>query len=300
LIDFGDFGSKHYVRENMMLKQSLKPISIAVTLALASVSAHALNAPAIGTAAPGFNGLYLSVWDSNGNNSEVVNLSYAYADITAAGALTPDSASSPFTTATNPATGTGSVLQLNFGTIPGFSSLFTSSNIASTEFMVTAAVSGGEPTEAAAVTYNGTPTISYSAMTALTNSVQGEIAAWEEPSTANSGYVTDTTGQSLLSVQGSNGTLGGGNLGLSGASFGGAVGTALNFYNYTTTKSGHNNVAVITPFANSTGNGFWFLSTSGVLSYDVPTSAVPLPAAVWLLGSGLLGLAGISRRRIAA
>jgi hypothetical protein len=29
------------------------------------------------------------------------------------------------------------------------------------------------------------------------------------------------------------------------------------------------------------------------------TSAVPLPAAVWLLGSGLLGLAGVSRRRLA-
>jgi hypothetical protein len=28
-------------------------------------------------------------------------------------------------------------------------------------------------------------------------------------------------------------------------------------------------------------------------------SAVPLPAAVWLLGSGLLGLAGVSRRRLA-
>jgi hypothetical protein len=29
-------------------------------------------------------------------------------------------------------------------------------------------------------------------------------------------------------------------------------------------------------------------------------SAVPLPAAVWLLGSGLLGLAGIGRRRLSA
>jgi len=27
------------------------------------------------------------------------------------------------------------------------------------------------------------------------------------------------------------------------------------------------------------------------------TSAVPLPAGVWLIGSGLLGLAGIGRRR---
>jgi hypothetical protein len=29
------------------------------------------------------------------------------------------------------------------------------------------------------------------------------------------------------------------------------------------------------------------------------TTPVPLPAAVWLLGSGLLGLAGVGRRRAA-
>lgn len=44
------------------------------------------------------------------------------------------------------------------------------------------------------------------------------------------------------------------------------------------------------------GAGYVTLSASG-LSYS--TSAVPLPPAVWLLGSGLLGLAGISRRKSA-
>jgi len=31
-----------------------------------------------------------------------------------------------------------------------------------------------------------------------------------------------------------------------------------------------------------------------------PINAVPLPAAVWLFGSGLLGLVGLARRRKAA
>jgi hypothetical protein len=62
---------------------------------------------------------------------------------------------------------------------------------------------------------------------------------------------------------------------------------------------------------NSTGtvetviSGVWSLvfnavggsATSATLTWT-PT-AVPLPAAVWLLGSALLGLAGVSRRRLA-
>jgi hypothetical protein len=43
------------------------------------------------------------------------------------------------------------------------------------------------------------------------------------------------------------------------------------------------------------------LSSAGVLSYDAPSTApVPVPAAIWLLGSGLMGLVGIGRRRNAA
>jgi hypothetical protein len=64
---------------------------------------------------------------------------------------------------------------------------------------------------------------------------------------------------------------------------------------------------------NGTASGTGFAFSLGTMTYgavagvgaDVLTftgnagSAVPLPAAVWLLGSGLLGLAGVSRRRLA-
>lgn len=41
--------------------------------------------------------------------------------------------------------------------------------------------------------------------------------------------------------------------------------------------------------------GTWTLATNGTLSY----SAVPVPAAIWLLGSAIAGLFGVSRRRVA-
>ena len=44
-------------------------------------------------------------------------------------------------------------------------------------------------------------------------------------------------------------------------------------------------------------SGVWSLGLNGTLSYTAPTVATPIPAAVWLLGSGLVGLVGVSRRR---
>lgn len=45
--------------------------------------------------------------------------------------------------------------------------------------------------------------------------------------------------------------------------------------------------------------GYVTLTSSG-LSFSQTAAPVPLPAAIWLLGSGLLGLAGVGRRKLAA
>lgn len=44
----------------------------------------------------------------------------------------------------------------------------------------------------------------------------------------------------------------------------------------------------------------WFAGNTTVQPNPVPSSVVPVPAAAWLLGSGLIGLVGVARRKAQA
>ena len=83
---------------------------------------------------------------------------------------------------------------------------------------------------------------------------------------------------------------------------GGAVGSPLNLISYIAggTPGGADDIAntpVVTSAVGSSGNRGVFNLSGSTLSYSVGASTVPLPAAGWLLISGLLGLVAISRRR---
>jgi hypothetical protein len=70
-----------------------------------------------------------------------------------------------------------------------------------------------------------------------------------------------------------------------------AIGTAARFFYAETVRSGFYNT---TAYAGAGGYATWLLGADGHLTYTVP--AVPLPAGVWLLISGLAGFAAVGRR----
>ena len=97
--------------------------------------------------------------------------------------------------------------------------------------------------------------------------------------TANSGYFSGVWGPSIGGALRYDNTITG------------FTGTQLMSFIYADAADTINNA----PFATAFANGQWKVdATLGKVSY---VAAVPVPAAVWLLGSGLMGLIGISRRR---
>jgi hypothetical protein len=264
----------------------LKTAIAAALLGASSVSAFAQTPPAAGpTPVPGLvpGGLIVEAWDTTTGTSLSEWLG---GDISTFGA--------PSAT---PAAGE----TLDYGILGGasvFNGLFSASEVTAgdVKFTVTAVNDVAPASPIVDTTVAGTPgTVRGSAVISDAQKVNTGIASIMNgatacnsvnPCTATStnapGYAVTDLGITAMGATGTSGTAGG---------------TALAFYQYNDTGS-TSSIVTPTQFGNATGAATWALSASGDLVYSVPGAApVPLPAAMWLFGSGLLGLAGISRRK---
>jgi hypothetical protein len=291
------------------MKLSFKPVAAAVTLALAAASAHAqLATPGFSANAPGTTAgnspVVLSIFDpsTHANFSEAVNFGYSFSDMTSAA----------FSGGTDPAFHSATVngqqvKQLDFGVIPNYLATFGANDATATYWITgySGSATGVGASQQQLVTQPTTATLPNGAFPTITvmNAVNTAGSKFL-PNWGTGGTSIDTTGGATNNT-GTNtnwtDTLANGFKSQPTSS---TVGSALNMYELD--KNGQitgSKSAKVTEIGNAQGAGFWFLDAStGDLSWNVlaSTSPVPLPAAAWLLLSGLAGLGAVGRRRLKA
>jgi hypothetical protein len=280
------------------MKLSITPVALVVTMALGAAVAQA-QTPSYGTTSPNdgglADGLYLAVWDNTSGYTDLVDLNSTITQVAiSSGTLTTPTPGSNGWTQVSNFDGYATVDQINLGTISNFSSLFASPS-ASTQYAVVAANNTGTDV-LATIAQGTTPTVTESAVKTMQGSIGGEVAEWNTAS--NTSPLSDKTNTQSWSIPSGSG-LGDGNLGLTGDSFSSAVGTAESFYSYVVNTATRPASLTTTQYSYQGQGGFWFLSSTGDLSWNLITTAstVPLPPAVWLFASGLIGLGLIGRRR---
>ncbi|MHB8813681.1 MAG: VPLPA-CTERM sorting domain-containing protein [Steroidobacteraceae bacterium] len=281
------------------MKLSITPVAVAVTMALGVAVAQAQIEPTFGSTNPadgGSNdGLYLAVWDNTSNETDLVDLTAIYKQVSltkSTSMVTPTPGSNGWTTVSN-FDGFASVDQLNLGTISNWSTVFPSGGTGTTFFAVVAGNNQGQQDLSSAALNNINP-VTPTAIHDYDAAILGESANWASAS-SGSPLADLTPGTAAYSAV--NGPLKDGSEGLTGANFGVQVGTAAGFYSYVSNQLA--GTSSVTPYTYNGQQGFWLLSTAGDLTWNLVASnaTTPLPAAVWLFASGLIGLGLIGRRR---
>jgi hypothetical protein len=282
------------------MKFSIKPVAVAVAVALASAVAQAQTIPTMGTGNSfdgGSNdGLFLAVWDNTSLHTDLVSLTSLYSDVAfnsgGTSVLTTPTVGSNGWSQINNFDGVATVDQLNLGSVTNFASVFGTPS-STTFYAVVAAnntATGLVSTAPFSNTYTG------SALVNQDHAIQGESANWN--SNSSSGPLADLSGTANFNVVTGvcSATLCDGTQN-SGVDQSVNVGSAAAFFNYA--KASSRSPTTTTEYTFNNQAGFFFLSDTGDLTWNLvaPTSTVPLPPAVWLFASGLIGLGVIGRRR---
>jgi hypothetical protein len=239
-------------------------------------------------------GLTVSIWDTTKNVSLVEYLGIGGTAMNFGDALPASLA---------PSGG----LTLDFGVVTGFSSTFAGSSVSNLVYEVTAASSVGLGATAikAETTgplggFNATNNGNVAGVASAVNTFYGQVNAACPASVGCASDSSTNLNTAAFAGQTSYADHYNGQIPLTSAAA--SVGSSLGFYLLGRTSSTATATASVQQYANTSGIGQWLLNTDGHLTYTIPgpVGEVPLPAAVWLLLSGLSGLVTIGRRRAEA
>lgn len=148
---------------------------------------------------------------------------------------------------------------------------------------------GGNGVKGLLITATAAPSLSNGQMNGVNTQAASLIATFNQncPSgnTCAGGFGSETLWGSTINGQVAGGTAA-------------PLGTALAFYSITGANTLSSTAgATATQFANAQGNWAWQLSSNGALTFSGPSAPeVPLPAAAWLMLSGLAGVGAVGRR----
>jgi hypothetical protein len=240
-------------------------------------------------------GLTVSIWDTTKNVSLVEYLGQAGTGMNFSDALPANLA---------PSGG----LVLDFGTLTGFGSTFANSSLNNLVYEVTAGSTVGlgataqkfettGPIAGVGAVNNGNVNTAVGAINTFYGAVNAACPASVGcQSDASLSLNTAAFAGMASYADHYNGS------GLPLASAAASVGSPLAFYLIGKTDSTATHNASVTQYANASGIGQWLLNSDGHLTYTIPgtVGTVPLPAGLWLLLSGLSGIAAIGRRRTEA
>lgn len=252
------------------MQLSLKTVAASVALAVVATPALAVESTTTGNSS-----LFISVFDPVLGASVVQDLGINYSDFLRA-AVTPDAG---YTTSFN--------VDLSVFTQTG-------SNPANLQYSLFAGDGTG--------TFSGTEVLATaqlgSTITGINSNVVGMLGSTGAP--AVFAQWNQSCGTTSVTCTGTGfGSTYFGNFAddiggyLPGASA--SIGSALGFYSLRRSSPGSSDALIATAYANAQGAAQWLLAANGLLTYVAP--AVPLPAAVWLLLSGLAGIGVIGRRK---
>ncbi len=278
------------------MKMFMKAVAATAVLAMSAAGAVAQTVPTQPAPGPvptglidGNGGLVVVIWDSVRNVSLTQYLGLTLSQIIPGPTTNMEQAG----------------FQLDFGVLGNYSSLFGASSASNVQYLVVAT----DPTGGTFAGRNiATTSILGGIYTPTSNQrVRDAAAAVRNFLSFENGCNAQTPCIATSNLEGNwaGGTNMGTNLGSQlSQSSAGTAGNALGFYLLTTVTNlavGPASIAVVDVYQSASGAfAQWLLGTDGRLVYSVPGTVVPLPAALWLLLSGLVGVGTIGRRRLAA